>query len=238
MSSQSLTTSASSRPSGPGRLRAGRSHDGLSTGQRRAVIGAIAVGHVVALWAVMQVPAVREAVQEAAPMFVDLIAPAPKPAPEPPPPPVVKAPPPRVMAAPPKPTDAQAPFTVEAPPPEPPAPTPAPVQQVEAPPAPPAPPPPPVIIPTSAIQFLETPVPPEYPRASRRLSETGTVMLRVYIDERGNPAQVLVSRSSSFPRLDEAAVLAVRRWRFRPHLVNDRPTAGWAAIPVIFDLEK
>lgn len=232
----SATSPPSSRLPGSGLPRPGRSHDGLSVGQRRAVIGAIAVGHVVGLWAVMQVPAVRQAVQEAAPIFVDLLAPPPKPAPEPPPPPVVKAPPPRVIAAPPKPAEAPAPFTVEAPPPEP-APAPAPVQPVEAPAAPPAPPPP-VVIPTSAIQFLEAPLPPEYPRVSKRLNESGTVMLQVYIDERGNPAQVLVKRSSNFPRLDEAAVLAVRRWRFRPHLVNDRPTAGWAAIPVIFELEK
>jgi periplasmic protein TonB len=232
----SVTSPPSSRLPVAGLSRPGRSHDGLSAGQRRVVIGAIAVGHVVGLWGVMQVPAVREAVQEAAPMFVDLLAPPPKPAPEPPPPPVVKAPPPRVIAAPPKPADTPAPFTVEAPPPEPVAAAPTPVQPEPAP-APPAPPAP-VIIPTSAIQFLETPLPPEYPRVSKRLNETGTVMLQVHIDERGNPAQVVVKRSSNFPRLDEAAVLAVRRWRFRPHLVNDRPTAGWATIPVIFELEK
>ncbi|MBX3622395.1 MAG: hypothetical protein KF891_20715, partial [Rhizobacter sp.] len=55
--------------------RPARGADGLSAAQRRAVVGVIALGHVAALWAVMQVPAVREAVHEAAPMFVELLAP-------------------------------------------------------------------------------------------------------------------------------------------------------------------
>jgi periplasmic protein TonB len=217
-------------------LRAHRSHDGLSRGQRRVVTGAIAVGHVAALWAVLQVPAVREAVQEAAPIFVELLSPPPKPAPEPPPPPpVVKAPPPPVIAAPPKPAEAPAPFTVEAPPPEP---VRAPVQVAEAPPAPPTPapaPPAPELIPASAVQFLETPVPPEHPRASRRLREYGTVQLRIDIDERGVATNVRVSRSSGYPRLDEAAVVGSRKWRYRPYLVNGQPRACSAEIPVIFE---
>lgn len=214
-----------------------RSHDGLGTGPRRVVIGAIAVGHVAAIWGVLQVPAVREAVNEVAPMFVELVAP-PKPAPEPPPPPVLKAPPPRILAAPPKPAEAPAPFTVEAPPPEPPAP--APVQQVEAPPAPPAPapaPPPPVVIPASAVRLLVQPT-LVYPRASQRLNETGTVLLNIFIDERGLPAQVRVKKSSGVPRLDEAAVLAYQRARFEPYTVNGQPVAGWASIPIEFVLEK
>src|SRR5688572_7462540 len=47
----------------------------VSPGQRRAVIVAIAALHGLAGWAALQVPAVRSALQEAAPMFVDLIAP-------------------------------------------------------------------------------------------------------------------------------------------------------------------
>jgi len=208
--------------------------DGLSTAQRRGVIGAIAVAHVGAIWAVLQVPAVREAVMEAAPMFVELLAPPAPPVPPPPVLPAIKAPPPVVIAAP---AAAPAPAAFEvAPAPEgpvPPAP-PVPVQQVEAPPAPPAPP---KMIPASALQYLEA-APPEYPRVSRRLNEAGTVMLRLYIDERGLPATVQVNRSSGSSRLDEAALAAVKKWRFKPYAENGQPMAGWAVIPVIFELEK
>lgn len=221
-----------------GRRRPARGADGLSPAQRRTVVGVIAFGHVAALWAVMQVPAVRQAVHEAAPMFVELLAPPAPPAPAPPPPPpAVKAPPPRVLAAPPAHSPAPAPFEVPVVPPEPVVALPAAPVVAEAPPAPPVPPPPPRMIPASAIQYLgETPL--DFPRMSRRLNESGTVTLRVYIDERGVPANVLVAKHSGFPRLDEAAVSSVRRWRFKPYTENGQALAGWALIPVIFELEK
>ena len=95
----------------------------------------------------------------------------------------------------------------------------------------------PKLIPASALQYLDA-APPEYPRTSRRLNETGTVTLRVYIDERGLPSTVQVSRGSGFARLDESALAAVKKWRFKPYSENGAPMAGWAVIPVIFELEK
>jgi protein TonB len=224
-----------------GALRsAGGSPDSLSTGQRRGVIGAIALAHVAAIWGILQVPAVREAVVEAAPIFVDLLAPPTPPAPPPPPPPpvvqpILKTPPKVVIAA--APSPAPAPFEVEKTPdlPTPPAP-PVPVA-VEAPPAPPAPPPPPKMIPASEVQYLVRPS-PEYPRLSRRLGEAGLVVVSVYVDETGMPRTVRVSQSSGFARLDEAAVLGVQKARFKPYTQNGVPTAGWALIPFPFELEK
>lgn len=148
---------------------------------------------------------------------------------------MTKAPPPVVIAAP---AAAPAPAAFEvAPPPEVPAPPAPPVPAPQVAEAPPAPPAPPKMIPASALQYLEA-APPEYPRASRRLNETGNVLLRVYIDERGLPASVQISRSSGFARLDEAALAAVKKWRFKPYAENGQPMAGWAVIPVIFELEK
>lgn len=241
MSSTAAITGSRTRSAQAVGRRPVRPADGLSAAQRRTVVGAIAFGHVAALWAVLQVPAVREAVHDAAPMFVELIAPPAPPAPPvpaPPPPPVVKAPPPRVLAAPPAPTPAPAPFEVAPTPVEPVAPAAVAPAVVQAPPAPPAPPPPPPrMIPASAIQYLgDTPI--DFPRMSRRLNESGTVTLRVYIDERGLPANVLVAQHSGFPRLDEAAVASVKRWRFKPYTENGQALAGWALIPVIFELEK
>jgi periplasmic protein TonB len=215
----------------------------VSPGQRRAVIVAIAALHGLAGWAALQVPAVRQALQEAAPMFVDLIAPpAPKP-PEPPPPeppkPTPKTPPPPapLVTAPPSP--APAPF-VAPPPPEVPAPPAPPVVVVEAPPAPPAPPPPPAPpreIPASAIEYLVSP-PIDYPRLSKRLNEAGTTIVRVFIDEAGVPRMVQVASSSGFARLDEAAVAGLQRFRFKPMTENGKPLSGWARIPIPFELEK
>lgn len=221
--------------------------DELPSGQRRAVVAAVLALHGVVAWGLLQVDAVRIAVAEAAPLFVDLIAPPVPPAPPPPEPP--PPPPPRPMPKTPQPA---APVIAAAPAPEPtsflapePPPEPAPPAQPESPvvviaPAPPAPPPAPAApreLPASAIQYLEPPA-PVYPRASRRLGESGLVVVRVFVDADGLPRQLQVLQSSGHARLDEAALDGVRRARFTPPTENGRPTAGWARIPIPFELER
>ena len=57
---------------------------------------------------------------------------------------------------------------------------------------------------------------PNYPRASVRLGEEGTVVVRIHLAEDGAVSEVELAQSSGFRRLDESALEAVRRWRFRP----------------------
>jgi protein TonB len=78
--------------------------------------------------------------------------------------------------------------------------------------------------------------PPVYPPLSRRLGEQGLVVVRVQIDETGRPVEVTVSVSSGFPRLDEAAIAAVRRARFVPHSEGGRARPAYALVPIRFDL--
>ncbi|MFT3954072.1 MAG: energy transducer TonB [Piscinibacter sp.] len=218
--------------------------DDLPPALRRSVVAAILALHGVAAWGLLQIDAVREAVGEAVPLFVDLIAPPapeqprpPEPPAPPPPKPLPKTPPPPapLIAAAPTPTPAAPAFVAPEPPREL-----APPEQVAvvAEPAPPAPPPPPAReLPASAIQYLEPPA-PVYPRASRRLNESGLVIVRVFVDADGAPRQLQIAQSSGFVRLDEAALEGVRRARFKPPTENGRPTAGWARIPIPFELEK
>lgn len=219
--------------------RPGDGADGLSPNQRRLMVVAILAAHVAGVWGLLQVQQVRDAVREAAPMFVNLLAPPSPPAPPPPPAPQplqkkqTLAP---VIAA--APSPAPAAFVVPAPPEEPQVPSPpAPAAIVEAPPAPPAPALPPKVIPASAIQYLVPPE-PEYPRLSRRNGESGTVIVRAFADEAGVPHQVQVERSSGFARLDEAAMSAVRKTRFKPYTEYGKPVAGWVRMPFPFELEK
>lgn len=217
--------------------RPGDGADGLSPNQRRLMVGAILAVHVAGVWGLLQVQQVRDAVREAAPMFVNLLAPPAPPAPPPAPQPIQKkqTPAPVIAAAP---SPAPAAFVVPAPPEEPQLPTPpAPVAIVEAPSAPSAPAPPPKLIPASAIQYLVPPE-PEYPRLSRRNGESGTVIVRAFADEAGLPHQVQVERSSGFARLDEAAMAAVRKTRFKPYTEYGKPVAGWVRMPFPFELEK
>ena len=58
--------------------------------------------------------------------------------------------------------------------------------------------------------------PPRYPQESRRKREQGTVVLMVLLSVDGTVADISVSQSSGFQRLDQAALAAVRRWRWSP----------------------
>ncbi|HEY0859035.1 MAG TPA: energy transducer TonB, partial [Albitalea sp.] len=125
------------------------------------------------------------------------------------------------------------PWPVPSPAPAPASPEPVPAAPVEA--AAPAPAPAPTI-PPSAVQYIEPP-PLAYPRASRRAGESGRVVLRVFIDATGLPREVQVQRSSGFARLDAAAAGAVLKARFKPYSDHGQAIAGWALVPLTFDLE-
>lgn len=80
-------------------------------------------------------------------------------------------------------------------------------------------------------------VEPVYPAASRRAGEEGSVMLRVFVDAGGRPQQVLVDRSSGHTRLDDAAVNAVKRWRFQPASAGSGPIGSWSRVAITFRLQ-
>lgn len=78
---------------------------------------------------------------------------------------------------------------------------------------------------------------PAYPVMSRRLGETGKVVLRVTLDESGKVAKAVVDRSSGFNRLDEAALSAVRHWRCTAVQRNGQASMASALQPFNFVLE-
>ncbi len=78
---------------------------------------------------------------------------------------------------------------------------------------------------------------PEYPPASRRAGEEGTVTLQVMVLENGRAGEVKVAKSSGFPKLDEAAVKEVQRnWRFVPGKEDGKAVAMWHTFAVTFRL--
>jgi protein TonB len=223
------------------RLPADAAYDRLRPLQRRAMIGAIVAVHVAAIWALLQIREVREAVADVAPIFVSLVAPTTQPKITPPPPlPTPPArrpypPEPRLISA--APTAAPAPFVALPPEPLPPEPAPVAVAAPVASVAPPPAPAPPRNLSASSVQYLE-PLRVEYPRLSKRLGETGVVMLRIFIDEAGRVRDAQVIHTSGHPRLDDAAMAAVQRARFKPPSENGQAVSGYAQVPVDFQLEK
>ncbi len=91
-------------------------------------------------------------------------------------------------------------------------------------------------LPRSDADYLNNPAPP-YPPVSRRMGEQGRVLVRVCVDEKGQPQKAELSKSSSYERLDSAAVATVMRWRFKPGTRNGVPEAGCVGVPVDFKLD-
>ncbi len=85
-------------------------------------------------------------------------------------------------------------------------------------------------------RFRAPPSPPNYPRQSIERDEEGVVLVRAFVDPSGAPQRVVVHKGSGFPRLDEAALEAVRRWRFEPMVRDGRATSAWVQVPVRFRL--
>ena len=83
--------------------------------------------------------------------------------------------------------------------------------------------------------YLRNP-PPAYPEPSRLAHEEGVVMLVVDVGHSGNPTGVRLQQSSGFTALDQAAIRAVRDWKFRPATTAGMVVASSVSIPVRFEL--
>lgn len=96
---------------------------------------------------------------------------------------------------------------------------------------------PPASAPRFDANYLNNPA-PRYPPLSRRFGEEGKVLLRVLVNADGQAQEIRLQGSSGSARLDEAALDAVRHWRFVPARQGDRPISGWVVVPINFRLDR
>ncbi|MDN3988330.1 energy transducer TonB [Zwartia vadi] len=75
---------------------------------------------------------------------------------------------------------------------------------------------------------------PIYPPLSKRMREQGKVLLRVSLDAQGAVKDIKIQQSSDFQRLDQAALEAVRQWRFLPARRGQEPVAATVDVPIEF----
>jgi protein TonB len=87
----------------------------------------------------------------------------------------------------------------------------------------------------SGVEYVRAPQ-PVYPGISRRLGESGTVMLRVLIGEKGQAVQVEIQKSSGSANLDEAGRQAVMRALYKPSYEDGKPVPVYALVPINFQL--
>ena len=108
-------------------------------------------------------------------------------------------------------------------------------------PTPPAPPPPPR--PTEAVRLhsgITAPqkvinVAPIYPSLAQQTHVQGVVIIEATIDVNGNVVEAKVLRAA--PLLEEAALTAVRQWKFTPALLNGVPIPVIMTVTVNFKLD-
>jgi protein TonB len=78
-------------------------------------------------------------------------------------------------------------------------------------------------------------VEPEYSEDARKAKFQGTVLLQLVVDEKGMPRDIRVSRPLGLG-LDQKAIEAVAKWRFKPGLRDGKPVPVIAMIEVNFRL--
>ena len=107
--------------------------------------------------------------------------------------------------------------------------------------APPPPPPAPVV---KAAPVVVAPVvksegcrKPEYPAVSRRMEETGTVVLQLLVGVDGKVTDSKIAQSSGHPRLDEAARAALSLCSFTPGTTDGKPEPGWGQMKYTWKLD-
>jgi protein TonB len=84
--------------------------------------------------------------------------------------------------------------------------------------------------------YLDNPA-PKYPSVSRRLGEQGLVLLRVQVTADGAAESVELQTGSGSNRLDQAALEAVKKWRFVPAKRGEQSVSASVVVPVRFSLE-
>ncbi len=89
----------------------------------------------------------------------------------------------------------------------------------------------------------EIPIPikkvrPEYSQFAKNAGIEGEVIVRAEVFEEGNVGAVEIVKSlqSGPGGLDEAAILAVKQWKFIPAKNQGKPVAVWVTFPIKFEL--
>jgi len=82
-------------------------------------------------------------------------------------------------------------------------------------------------------------VEPSYPTAARQAEQQGTAILSVQILENGRSGVITIIQSSGYDLLDNAAMAAVRQWRFAPakDLTSGKSVSCYSTLPVSFSLK-
>ena len=106
-----------------------------------------------------------------------------------------------------------------------------------------APPPPPSGPQVKFIPYDKAPVPlmpirPVYPDIAQEAGIEGQVIVQCFIDDKGRVKETIVLKGIPNTGLNESAVEALRKTRFRPAKQRETKVGVWITIPINFTLQN
>ncbi len=95
----------------------------------------------------------------------------------------------------------------------------------------------------AAIQTVASPdfvanIAPPYPEEAKQHKQEGLVILIARVDASGHPVEVNIKQSSGYFLLDQAALKAVKHWKFKPARMGGIAVESKTEVPVRFRLEQ
>jgi protein TonB len=92
-------------------------------------------------------------------------------------------------------------------------------------------------LPHANAAYLRNP-PPVYPKRLLKRRVEGSVLVTAQVQHNGHCNQVLLKKSSGFQLFDEAALSAVREWRFIPARKGTQTVTAWVDVPIEFRITR
>jgi protein TonB len=83
-----------------------------------------------------------------------------------------------------------------------------------------------------------TPIKPVYPDIAQEAGIEGQVLIQCFIDKTGRVKETIVIKGVPNTGLNESAIAALRKTRFRPARQRENPVGVWITIPINFKLQN
>jgi protein TonB len=79
---------------------------------------------------------------------------------------------------------------------------------------------------------------PTYPYEARQKNLQGVVIVRFLVDAEGRVTRASVVEARPAQVFEQAALDAVRKWRFQPARIDSERVATWMSVPIRFKMDK
>lgn len=81
-----------------------------------------------------------------------------------------------------------------------------------------------------------TPIRSKYPKVAQDAGNQGTVVVQVFVNNKGKVEETIILKGLT-PELNQAAIEAIKKTKFKPAMQRGKPVGVWSSIPVNFRLD-